>query len=48
MAKIVDVNIDAEDFVRSVKLLVGSTLNDGVQIPERSIYKIVLSKGSGI
>ena len=29
MAKVVDINSDAEGFVRSVKLLIGKTQNDG-------------------
>ena len=46
MAKVVDINTDAEGFVRSVKLLIRKTQNDGERIFERPVYKIVLLKES--
>ena len=46
MAQVVDINTDAEGFVRSVKLLIGKTQNDGERIFERPVYKIVLLKES--
>ena len=48
MAKIVGINSDAEGFVRSVKLLIGKTRNDGEQILECPIHKIILLKQSEI
>ena len=48
MAKVVDINTDAESFVRSVKLLFGKTRNDGERMIERPVYKIVLLKESEI
>ena len=42
------INTDAEGFVRSVKLLVGKTRNDGQRMPDRPIHKIVLLKESEI
>ena len=48
MAKIVDINTDAEGFVRSVKLLVGKTRNDEERMLDRPIHKIVLLKESEI
>ena len=44
MAKVVGINTDAKSFVQSVKLLIGKTQNDGEQILERPIHKIVLLK----
>ena len=46
MAKVVDINTDAEGFVRSVKLLIGKTRNDGERIFERPVCTIVLLKES--
>ena len=48
MAKVVGINTDAEGFVRSAKLLVGKTRNDGERILERPIHKTVLLKESEI
>ena len=48
MAKVVGINSDAEGFVRSVKLLIGKTQNDGEWILERPIHKIILLKESEI
>ena len=48
MAKVVGINSDAEGFVRSVKLLVGKTQNDGERILKRPIHKIILLKESEI
>ena len=48
MAKAVGINSDAEGFVRSAKLLIGKTQNDGEQILERLIHKIILLKESEI
>ena len=48
MAKLMGINPDAEGFVGSVKLLIGKTPNDGEQILERPIHKIVLLKESEI
>ena len=41
-------NTGAEIFVQSIKLLVGMTRNDGEQILERPIHKIVLLTESEI
>ena len=46
MVKVVGINTDAEGSVWSVKLLVGKTRNDGEQILERPIHKIILLKES--
>ena len=46
MAKVVGINSDAEGFVRSVKLLIGKTRNNGERILERPIHKIILLKKS--
>ena len=48
MAKVVDIDTDAESFVRSVKLLVGKTRNDGERMFDCPIHKIVLLKESEI
>ena len=48
VAKIVGINSDAEGFVRSVKLLVGKTQNDGEQILKRALHEIILLKDSEI
>ena len=48
MAKVVGINTDAKGFVRGVKLLVGKTRNDGEQMLDRPIHKIVLLKESEI
>ena len=48
VAKVVGINSDAEGFVRSVKLLVGKTQNDGERILKRPIHKIILLKESEI
>ena len=48
MAKVVGINSDAEGFVRSVKLLVGKTQNDGERILKRAIHEIILLKDSEI
>ena len=48
MAKVAGINSDAEGFVQSVKLLIGKTRNDGKQILERPIHKIILLKESEI
>ena len=48
MAKVVGINTDAKNFVRSVQLLVGKTRNDGEWIPEHSVNKIALLKESEI
>ena len=48
VAKVVDVNSDAEGFVRSVTLLIGKTRNDGEWILERQIHKIILLMKSEI
>ena len=48
MAKVVDINPDTEGFVGSVKMLIGKTPNDGEQILERPLHKIVLLKESEI
>ena len=48
VAKVVGINSDAEGFVRSVKLLIGKTRNDGEQILECPIHKIILLKQSEI
>ena len=48
MAKVVGINSDVERFVRSVKLLIGKTRNDGERILERPIHKIILLKESEI
>ena len=48
MAKVVGIKSDAEGFVRSVKLLIGKTQNDGERILERPIHKIILLKESEI
>ena len=48
MAKVVDINSDAKGFVRTFKLLIGKTRNDGERILERPIHKIVLLKESEI
>ena len=47
-AKVVGINSDAEGFVRSVKLLIGKTWNDGERILERPIHKIIFLKESEI
>ena len=44
MEKVVGINSDAEGFVRSVKLLIGKTQNDGKRILECPIHKIILFK----
>ena len=46
MAKVVDINSDAKGFVRSVKLMIGKTQNDGEWILECPIHKIILLKES--
>ena len=46
MAKVAGINSDAEGFVRSVKLLIGKTRNNGERILERPIHKIILLKKS--
>ena len=48
MAKVVGINTDVEGFVRSAKLLVGKTRNDGERILERPVHKTVLLKESEI
>ena len=48
VAKVVGINSDAEGFVRSVKLLVGKTQNDGERILKCPIHKIILLKESEI
>ena len=48
IAKVVGINSDAEGFARSVKLLTGTTQNDGKQILERPTHKIILLKESEI
>ena len=48
MAKVVDINTDAEGFVWSVTLLVGKTQNDGERMLDCPIHKIVLLKESDI
>ena len=48
MAKVVGINTDAKGFVRSVKLLVGKTQNDGERMLDCPIHKIVLLKESEI
>ena len=48
MAKVVDINTDAEGFIRSVKLLVGKTRNDGERMLDCPIHKIILLKESEI
>ena len=42
------INSNAEGFVRSVKLLIGKTRNDGERILERPIHKIIFLKVSEI
>ena len=42
MAKVVGINSDADGLVRSVKLWIGKTQNDGERILERPIHKTVL------
>ena len=44
MAKIMVINTDTEGFVRSVKLLIGKTPNDGERMLDRPIHKIVFLK----
>ena len=48
MAKVVGINSDPEGFVRSVKLLIEKTRNDGKRILERPIHEIILLKESEI
>ena len=48
MAKVMGINPDAGGFVGSVKLLIGKTPNDGKQILEHPVHKIVLLKESEI
>ena len=46
MVKVVRINSEANDFVQSVKLLNWKTRNDGEQILERPLHKVVLLKES--
>ena len=48
MAKVVGINSDVEGFVQSVNLLIGKTRNDGKQILECPIHKIIFLKESEI
>ena len=46
MVKVVRINSEANDFVQNVKLLNWKTRNDGEQILERPLHKVVLLKES--
>ena len=48
MARVVGLNTDSQGFVRSVKLLVGKTPNDGERMLDHPIHKILHLKESEI